>query len=59
MLLYPLDPDQEQLSTAEAAGPWRTQARGSVWFRCVPLTPDDAVPALAALLSVTAFSEAP
>ena len=59
MLLYPLDPDQEQLSTAEASGPWRTQARGSVWFRRVPVAPDDAVPALAALLSVTASSESP
>jgi 5-methylcytosine-specific restriction enzyme subunit McrC len=43
MLLYPRDPEQTQSSTAEASGPWLTEAGHKVFFERLPLGPDDAV----------------
>lgn len=53
-LVYPLDPDQQSLSTAEAHGPWRSAVGNTVRFVRLALDPADATTQLAddeALLS--------
>lgn len=50
MLLYPREPSQESIATAEARGPWLLGARNEVRFERVGVAADDAVAQIAALL---------
>lgn len=58
MLLYPQDPEQTTPATAEARGPWRTEAGHEVRFERLPLEPEEAVQALELLFAqdTAAFS---
>ena len=49
-LLYPEDPEQHDLATAERSGPWRASAGNVVRFARLPLGPEDAVAALSELV---------
>ncbi|HEX3391583.1 MAG TPA: hypothetical protein VHS55_03380 [Solirubrobacteraceae bacterium] len=51
MLLYPHDPEQAAPATAEARGPWATEAGHEVRFERLPLEPDEAVRALRLLFA--------
>jgi 5-methylcytosine-specific restriction enzyme subunit McrC len=50
MLLYPDDPEQSELSTAESAGPWRTENQSRVRFERIPLAEYEAVEQVRVLL---------
>ena len=50
MLLYPLDGNEVELSSAEERGPWRTESGSYVRFERIPVTEETAVTKLAALL---------
>jgi len=52
MLLYPEDPMQGDMATAEARGPWQTDARHVVRFERLPLEPVDATVHLRRTLDV-------
>jgi McrBC 5-methylcytosine restriction system component len=45
-LLYPHAPGQTTEATAEASGPWQTEAGNNVHFKRLPVDPDGAVEAL-------------
>ena len=51
MLLYPRDPSQESVASAEAAGPWRLGRGSEVRFERIGLTVDAAVIDLVRLLA--------
>ena len=50
MLLYPVDPDQSELSRAEEHGPWRTESGSKVRFERVPVAEEAATEKLSLLL---------
>lgn len=50
MLLYPRDPSQKSIATAEGRGPWLLAARNEVRFERVSATADEAVAEITSLL---------
>ena len=51
LLVYPLDPDQSELSKAELQGPWLTAGGSSVRFLRLPVDRESAVDCLASIVT--------